>query len=224
MRTLKIFFKDKWLEIAVIAIGIQLITNAVSVFLGNRPLLTIFTAIGLILLIVLVTSAYDIMKTRNKIIGGGVDFNLKRRGIIFTIGLKSHDANSTAMKVIKKLSPHYCGFIGTDKTMEANIGKTIAQAIDLKEGFYREKSVDPTNIKEIKEDTIHLIQWMLDKGLSKCDIVVDITGGTAIMSVAAYIAADENKIDTQYIYSDFRDNKPVEGSQKALMVSKYETV
>lgn len=223
MRTLKIFFKDKWLEIAVIAIGIQLIINAVSVFLGNRPLLTIFTAIGLILLIVLVTSAYDIMKTRNKIIGGGVDFNVKRRGIIFTIGLKSHDANSTVMKVIKQLSPEYCGFLGTEKTFEAGIGRTIAKNVGLKEDFYREKAADPTNIKEIKDDTMHLIQWMIGKGLSKRDIVVDITGGTAIMSVATYIAADENKIDTQYIYSDYRDNKPVEGSQKGLTVSKYET-
>lgn len=223
MRTLKIFFKDKWLEIAVIAIAIQLITNVVSVFLGNRPLLTIFTAIGLILLIVLVTSAYDIMKMRSKIIGGEVDFNIKRRGIIFTIGLKSHDANSTVMKLIKQLSPEYCGFLGTEKTFEANIGKTIAKNVGLKEGFYREKAAHPTNIKEIKDDTVHLIQWMIDKGLSKRDIVVDITGGTAIMTVATYIAADENKIDTQYIYSDYRDNKPVEGSQNALTVSKYET-
>ena len=64
---------------------------------------------------------------------------------------------------------------------------------------------------------------MIDKGLSKDDIVVDITGGTAIMSIASYIAADENKIDTQYVYSEYRDNKPVEGSQKALMVSSYES-
>jgi hypothetical protein len=41
------------------------------------------------------------------------------------------------------------------------------------------------------------------------------------MSVASYIAADENQIDTQYIYSEYRDNKPIEGSQKALIVSRY---
>ncbi|MBW2662209.1 MAG: hypothetical protein JRD93_09525 [Deltaproteobacteria bacterium] len=222
MHTLKKFFKDKWLEIAIIAIAIQLITNAISVFLGNRPLLIMFTAIGLILLIVLVTSASDAMKATNKIIGG-VDLNIQRRGIIFTIGLKSHDANSTIMKVIKKLSPQYCGFIGTDRTIKANIGKTIAQSAGLQEHFYREKSVDPTNIREIREDTMHIIQWMLDNGLSTNDLVVDITGGTAIMSVAAYIAADEKRVDTQYIYSKYRDNKPVDGSQKALMVSRYET-
>lgn len=223
MNTLKVFFKDRWLEIAIIAFGIQLITNAVSIFLGNSPLLILLTATGLILIVVLVTSAYDVIKTKNKIVGEGVDFSLKRRGIIFTIGLKSHNDNSTVIKAIKELSPQYCGFIGTDKTIEANIGKTIAHTIGLEENFYREKAVNPNNIREIREDTIHLIQWLLDKGLATNEIVVDITGGTAIMSVAAYIAADEKRVDTQYIYSDYRNNKPVEGSQKALMVSKYET-
>ncbi|MDN3515856.1 MAG: hypothetical protein NG747_15885 [Candidatus Brocadia sp.] len=223
MHALKIFFKEKWLEIVVIAIFIQLITNAIFAYFGNKPLLIICSATVLLLLTFFVINVYENIKAKKKVIGGGVDFSIKRRGIIFTIGLRSHDINSTVMKVIKKLSPQYCGFIGTEKTLEANVGKTIAQTVDLKKDFYREKSVDPTNIKEIKEDTIHLIQWMVDKGLSKKDIVIDITGGTAIMSVAAYIAADENRIDTQYIYSDFRDNKPMEGSQKALMISKYET-
>jgi len=222
MYTLKHFLKDKWLEIFIIAIGIQLMTNAVCIFFGNRPLLILMTAIVLLLLVILATSGYDIIKTKKKIIGECIDLNVKRRGVVFTIGLKSHDANSTVMKVIKKLSPEYCGFIGTKKTFESYVGKTIAQNVGLKEDFYKEKVVDPTNIKEIKDDTIHLIQWMLDKGLARSDVVVDITGGTATMSVAAYIAADENRIDTQYIYSEYLDNKPVEGSQKALMVSRYE--
>ncbi len=221
MYTLKAFCKSKWLEIAVVAIGIQLMTNAVSIFLGNRPLLIIVTAIGLILLIALVTSASDLMREKYKTIGEGDALAVKRRGIIFTVGLRSHDSNSTVIKVIKKLTPQYCGFIGTEKTFENNVGKTVAQNVGLKENFYREKAVHPTNIKEIKEDTVHLIQWMIDRGLSKDDIVVDITGGTAIMSVASYIAAAENQVDTQYIYSEYRDNKPIEGSQKALIVSRY---
>jgi hypothetical protein len=223
MYTLKIFFKSKWLEIAIVAISFQLITTAISIFLGNRPLLIMFTAVGLILLIVLVTSAAEAMKGKSKKEFIGNPLNINRKGIIFTIGLKSHSANSTVMKVIEKMSPQYYGFIGTEQTFAANIGQPIAQSIGLKEGCYREKAVDPTNIREIKEDTTHLIQWMIDKGLSKDDIVVDITGGTAIMSIASYIAADENKIDTQYVYSEYRDNKPVEGSQKALMVSSYES-
>lgn len=222
MNTLKIFFKSKWLEIAIVAIAFQLITNAVSIFLDNKPLSLLLTAIGLILLIVLVTSSYDAIKEKKRSIDTGNALDIKRKGIIFTIGLKSHEPNSTVIKVIKKLNPQYCGFIGTDKTFEANIGRIIAETNNLKENYYREKAVDPTNINEINEDTIHLIRWMLDQGLSKNDIVVDITGGTAIMSIASYIAADENKIDTQYIYSEFRDNKPIEGSQKALIVSRYE--
>lgn len=163
------------------------------------------------------------MRRNRRIIDDGNALEKGRKGIIFTIGLKSNEVNSPAMKVVSKLKPQYLGFIGTEKTIEANIGKTIAESNGTKSEYFREKSVDPTNVKEIKEDADHLIQWMLANGLSKEDIVVDLTGGTAIMSVASYIAADENKIDTQYIYSDFRDNKPVDGTQKALMISSYAT-
>lgn len=222
MHTVTSFFKQKWLEIAIVAIAIQLITNAFSIFLGNNPLLIFLTALGLILVIVLVTITLDAMRRNRRIIGVGNALEKRRKGIIFTVGLKSNEVNSPAMKVVDKLKPQYLGFIGTEKTIEVNIGKTIAETNGMKSEYFREKSVDPTNVKEIKEDVDHLIQWMLANGLSKEDIVVDLTGGTAIMSVAAYIAADENKVDTQYIYSDYRDNKPVDGTQKALMVSSYE--
>lgn len=223
MYTLKAFFKSKWLEIGIIAISFQLVTNAVSIFLENKPVSLVLTAIGLIFLIVLVTSAYDAVRSGDRTIGDGEAIEIKRRGVIFTVGLKSHEANSIVMKAIKKMSPQYCGFIGTDKTFGSNIGKIIAQTFNLGEEFYREKAVDPTNVREIKEDTVHLIHWMIDRGLSKEEIVVDVTGGTAIMSVASYMAADENKVDTQYIYSEYRDNKPIEGTQKALIVSRYAT-
>jgi len=223
MHTLRNFFRDRLLEIVIVGIGLQCLIGAILLFFENRPFLLMLIAISLILLAGLVTAASDIVKTRKKIIGDVFDPKMKRKGVIFTLGLKSHDVKSPAMKVIRQLSPQYCGFIGTKKTFDANIGRTIAQAADLKEDFYREKEVYPANIKEIKEDTVHLIQWMLDEGLSRSDIVVDITGGTAIVSLAAYMAADEYRIDTQYIYSEeYRDNQPVDGSQKAILVSRYE--
>jgi hypothetical protein len=221
MYTITNFVRNKWLEIAIVAFAIQLITNAFSIYLGNNPLLIFLTALGLILVIVLVTITLDAMRRDRRIIDGGNALEKRRKGVIFTIGLKSNEISSPAMKVVGKLKPQYLGFIGTEKTIEANIGRTIAETNGTKSEYFREKSVDPTNVKEIKEDVDHLIQWMLANNLSKEDIVVDLTGGTAIMSVASYIAADENKIDTQYIYSDYRDNKPVDGTQKALMISSY---
>jgi len=223
MYTVANFVKNKWLEIAIVAVAIQLITNAFSIFLGNNPLLIFLTALGLILVIVLVTIILDAMRRSRRIIGVENALEKGRKGVIFTIGLKSNEVNSPAMKIVDKLKPQYLGFIGTEKTIEANIGKTIAETNGIKSEYFREKSVDPTNVKEIKEDADHLIQWMLANGLSKEDIVVDLTSGTAIMSVASYIAADENKIDTQYIYSDYRDNKPVDGTQKVLTISSYAT-
>lgn len=58
------------------------------------------------------------------------------------------------------------------------------------------------------------------KNVNKDDIVVDITGGTAVMSCGAFVAAKEDGIDVQYIYSDydFNQNKVLPDTQKALIV------
>lgn len=219
MRIFIKFIKEKLLEIAVIAIVVQLVTGAFMISLGNSPILIGFSAIVLVLLIVLASTIYDVL-SRRKVVGKGDAINIKRKGIIFTVGLKSHEADRPLMKVIRNSSFQYYGFIGTEKT--SGVVRAIVQAAGLIEDSYREKKVVPTNILETTQDTTHLILWMIEKGLSKNDIVVDLTGGTSIMSVAAYIAADENKIDTQYVFSDYDEsNKPINGKQEAVLVSKY---
>jgi hypothetical protein len=35
-----------------------------------------------------------------------------------------------------------------------------------------------------------LIDWMIDRGLEPADVLVDITGGTKLMSVCAFLAAE----------------------------------
>ncbi|ODS30934.1 MAG: CRISPR-associated protein [Candidatus Scalindua rubra] len=222
MYTLTSFIKEKWLEIAIIAIAIQLITNAFSIFLENKPVVIASAAIALLLVVAIVVSVSSIIQSKRRKIGEGKALSIKRKGVIFTIGFTSHLSNSPALKVIKTLRPQYCAFIGTQQTLESQVGKSIAKAANIGKDEYREKAVEPTNIREIKEDTEHLINWMLDQGLSLKDIVVDITSGTSIMSIAAHIASDERTVDTQYVYSEYKDNKPVPETQKALLVSKYE--
>ncbi len=222
MSTLKNFFKNKWLEIAVVAIAFQLITNAVSIFLNNKPLALILTAVGLILLIVLVTSAYDAVTGRKKIESFvDTNFNINRKGIIFTLGISSHLPSSAQMKVMNTLKPQLVGFLTTsDIETNRNVVEHIVTAKNLSNDRFRKKEVDPTNIKEIRESTSHVIEWML-KSISRKDIVVDITGGTAVMSCGAYQAAEEYGVDVQYIFSDYdyNQNKVISDTQKALIVS-----
>lgn len=227
MSTIRIFFKNKWLEIAVVAIAFQLITNAVSIFLNNKPLALILTAVGLILLITLVTYTYDAVMGRKKI-KSFIDknFNINRKGIIFTLGISSHLPTSAQMKVINTLKPQLVGFLTTNE-IETNrhVVEQIVNAKNLSNDNYRNRVVDPTNIKEIKESTSHIIEWML-QSITREDIVVDITGGTAVMSLGAYQAAEEYGIEVQYIFSDYdyNQNRVIPNTQKALIVSSKRNV
>ncbi len=222
MRILRAFFRDKWLEIAIVAICFQLITNAVSMLLGNSPIVIILFALGILLMIAVVTSGAEMIRTRRRLVGEALALDMLRKGIIFTVGLRSHQEDSTVLKVFRALKPEFCGFLGTSRTEKDRVVEGIVEKVGLAPDRYKTISVDPINIRGIKDDTAHLIRWLLSQGLSEREIAVDLTGGTAIMSVAAFMAADELKVDTQYIASEFdQSNKPIPGTQRALVVSSY---
>lgn len=222
MKSLRNFFREKWLEVAITALVFQLLTSSLTIFLGNKPWIIVLIAIGLILIIITIMVASELISKRKRPIVT-VDTSLtqfKRKGIIFTVGLKSNEPNSPVIKIITELKPEFCGFLETELTRKNEIVESIIQNLGLDDSKCRIKIVDPTNIKEIRDDTEHLIDWMLKEGLSKDAVVVDLTGGTAVMSVAAYMAAAGKGVPSQYIYSEYRDNSPVEGTQKALIIGQ----
>ena len=221
MHQLKVFMREKFLEIIIIAIVIQLLTNTLSNIFGDRPLAIVLIALILFISVFGIMAISERLRSKRRVIGEDIALKMNRRGIIFTIGLNSHNSNGPVTKVINTLKPELLGFIGTNSTEKARVVESLIQSFGLKPEQYRSKTVDPTNIKEIKDDTAHLIDWMQSQGLSSEEIVIDLTGGTAVMSVAAFMATDERKIDAQYIFSEYRENKPIEGSQKALLVSHF---
>jgi hypothetical protein len=222
MGLLQRFIQEKWLEIAIVAICFQLLTSGVALYLGDRPLTLIVTALMVLLLIAVGTVAVEQWRARNRITGGEFHWGTEvKKGLIFTLGLRSHEDSGTVMKMIRTIKPTYLGFIATQATAKNNVTASIVNKCGLKDGEWREKMVEPTNVTEIRDDTKHLINWMLSLGVSSSEILIDLTGGTAVVSVGAFMAADEAKVDTVYVYSDFKDNKPIEGSQRPLRIASY---
>ncbi|MBI3013668.1 MAG: hypothetical protein HYY65_01080 [Candidatus Tectomicrobia bacterium] len=222
MRILRAFFREKWLEIAIVAICFQLITNAVSVLLGNRPEVIVLLALAILLLVAVVASGADMIRSHRALVGEALALDIPRRGVIFTVGLRSHEDDSTVLKVFRALRPEFCGFLGTNRTERERVVEGIVEKVGLGLDRYKMISVDPTNLRSIRDDIAHLIRWLQSKGLDERAMVVDLTGGTAIMSVAALMAADDLRVDSQYIASEFdANNKPIPGTQRALVVTSY---
>lgn len=220
MSSLGRYFQERWLEIAVIGVGLPLFVLAVGELVHRPGLLFLLTA-AFFVLVVLVSW---LTERRNRpTIGGAKEWEhvRGRDGVILTLGLKSHEDGSTVLKVLREARPRVAAFVGTKATAAAKIGETVARKAGLNEGAWCERTVNPTDVDDVRANVHHLIGWVEGKGVARSRLLVDLTGGMAVASVGAYIAAADTKVDTIYVVSDYQDNKPVEGSQRVLPISSY---
>jgi len=190
---------------------------ALSAAMLGQWLLAIGVLLGGILVMVLIYMLAERIarRPRRRHVGENVAFKLPRRGIIFTVGRQVE----TITFALDRQQPELVGLICTDATED------FADAVIERMGNTdrtRKRLVDPQNIREIRNTTDALIDWLLERGLSPREIVVDVTGGMTTMSVGVFSAADERRIDSQYIKSDFDErNRPIPGTQEGVFVVRY---
>ncbi|MCA1592024.1 MAG: hypothetical protein LC754_05120 [Acidobacteria bacterium] len=224
MNNLRQFFADKALELLVAGVCLQLALAAVAVWLANSPAIMLLLALSVLLLLFVFTGVKELRARRKRPqIGGEEALQVPRKGVIFTLGLHSAKPGSVVYLVVDKLKPEFIGFLGTPETEKAEVVKTLCRALELPEGKCKSESWKPTAIREGKIKTGLVLDWMLEQYVSESNVVLDLTGGTATMSVAAFMAAEERRIDCQYIYSKFdvSKNQIVPGSQEAILITHY---
>jgi hypothetical protein len=153
-----------------------------------------------------------------------------RRGVIFTLGPRSANRASVVHQVIDALrgieggvKPEFLGFLGTPQTDQAGIVELLCDDLTIPPVNVKSETCEPTDVFEGKAKAALIIEWIFRQGLNERDIVLDLTGGKATMSVAAFIAADEKRIDSQYIDSqyDSEKNQIKPGSQKQILITRY---
>ena len=210
------FFRRNIMEIFFMALIFPIITGIIISQLGNYWF-------GMIILIILITFGIYIFEKKqsgsNQISqDGALKFN--RRAVVFTVGLKSHHDGSPLKKVLSKLHPEYCAFLSTKATIESGVVKSIVTEFKIPEERYIDKVVNESDIENIRDKTVECLNWFRGRGVMNGNIVVDITGGNVVVSVAAYMGAMKRMVDTQYIYSEFDKelNQPLPNTQKAVLI------
>jgi hypothetical protein len=222
MRKLRKFFSEKAVELLVAGVILQFAVPGISTWMGNRPALMLISASALLLLLFAFLGLKEIWDSDPPDIGKQMAFRTPRRGVIFTLGFHSAKKSSVVYLVNEKLKPELVGFLGTPQIED--VVKVILQELKVKEGKYKTESWSPSEIRDGKVKTSLVIDWMLNCGLKEEDIVVDLTGGTATMSIAAFMAAEEKRIDCQYILSEYdAKNQFIDGSQKPILITNYTT-
>jgi hypothetical protein len=209
------FMQIGWVKGLITLVFIQAIVNA------------IFTFNPSILLVVLLTEAtilaavYVALRIRGRqkspLRGENTAFLHQRRGLIFTVG----GQDDTLRMSLAQQKPEFIGFICSDKTKER--GYQLLRELCIDADHYKLEEVDPLNIHEIRIKVELILEWMAGKGLQMEDIAVDITGGTKTMTIGAFSVSEDKEIDSQYIFCrEYLNNKCVDGTQVALLISDFE--
>ncbi|HEX8137545.1 MAG TPA: hypothetical protein VF544_08145 [Pyrinomonadaceae bacterium] len=224
MRSLILMLKEKGVELLLGGL-IGFVFGIIPVIVGNSSNALLIIALVFAVLLLVYFWVRDYRRTQDNLtLGDMLAFKKVRRGVIFTLGLHSAERGSTIYLVHKALQPEYIGFLGTPQT--ESVVKAIVRELNLKDGTYKTEAWELTEIEEGKTKTSLVIDWMRKQGLRESEMVLDITGGTATMSVAAFIAAQERRIDCQYIQSRYDEikNVHVEESQKPVLITNYSHV
>jgi hypothetical protein len=225
MHLLLKMLQDKWVE------ALLLVFWPSAIFLvlpGGDPTVIAIVVLGGLISIVVVVELHQrlsrkLRERRAPRIGEDAVFQTARRGVVFTLGLHSAKADSVARLVLTNLEPEFVGFLGTPETDKQGIAATLSDDFKLPSEKVKCETWDPIEVGEGKIKTGLVIDWMRRQGLDENSIVLDLTGGTVTMSIAAFMAAEERHIDSQYIGSEFDKvrNLVIPNSQKPILITRY---
>ena len=188
----------------------------------SRAVLAILIGAGFLLIAVLVITlkalAHIFVRRIAPRIGESQAFSVKRRAIIFTVGKQG----DTIEVCITHQKPEYVGFICTNGSEQCADSLIASLGLDAQKCFKR--IVDPWNVSEVVEKTNHILSALMGIGIEATDMAFDITGGFTTMSIGVFIVAEEHRIDSQYVRSEYDDHgKRLPNTEDAVFISRYLT-
>jgi hypothetical protein len=199
-------------ELVLDLIGQKTKAKLVAIIIGG--VLVIF----FIVLALRALAAIFIRRTGARI-GGSQAFSVPRKGIIFTVGKQSDTINLC----LRHQKPEFVGFLCTEGSEQ--YANNLISTFHLDADHCTKQIADPWNINDVRKKSHELLFWMMQKHLSSTEIVFDITGGLTTMSVGMFMIAQENRIDSQYVKSDYDDKgKRLPGTEEAVFISSYRAV
>jgi len=135
------------------------------------------------------------------------------QGIIFTVSRKE-----VPLWVIKQINPMAIGLLSSESSRNAAQDiRVFAQQMGT---LIIEEEVinDPDDPAEVNRKAKKIMHELKDKGLD--EMAMDITGGKTPMSLGAFMAAEEMGVDSIYVTTEYKDNKPDITTAKIKAISQ----
>ena len=120
--------------------------------------------------------------------------------------------------MMKKYQPRSIGLIGSNEVSDS-LKKIKEEAEKLEINVYCRSLVD-TDVDVVtraKHETLEIIQELLKAG--SYHLALDITGGKTPMSIGAFLAAEEEGIDSLYVTAKYDKGRPVNETIKTILLS-----
>lgn len=220
MRILRDFLRQRYLEIVILYVAVQLLLVPLTGWLDEHAWVSVLLAFLVLGVLALLLDHAERRRRRRESLGHVASLEQPgRRAVIILLSPLDY-SESVCQLVMEHEGITHVGFLSTAKveieghlegyrSRAASLGKTLAVA-----------TCDPDDVRDIGVQTRSLIDRMMRvHGLGKHEIVVDITHGTTIMSVGAFIAADQVGLECRYLASDVdAHGRRVEGTQRAVIL------
>lgn len=207
------FMRFHWLKILVTYVMVPSSINAIYSLNPTILMWTFLIELGLVAIAVIAMALYN--RRSHSSHSRNEAFQVPRKGMIFTVG----NQLDTIRFAIDHQKPKFIGLICSAETEgKANM---LKDEIGLDEEHVMKKEVDPKNIDDIRAMTISILNWFRSKGLHESEIAVDITGGLTTMSAGAFDACEKQKIDSQYIFSKYVNNKVIMDTKDAILFAQH---
>jgi hypothetical protein len=215
MKRLINFIKTRWEEILILGVFLQLFVWTLTT--GNL-LIILAVSTSAILLVVLVYIAVERVGHRKtqKVRGESTAFTIPRRGLIFTIGKQT----DTVAFALENQKPDFIGLLCTD--VSEPFADDLITTFSYDSEHVRKRIVNPYDIRETHQISNLLIDWMLEQKLGSHEIAVDVTGGLTTLSVGVFSAADDRRIDSQYIRSKYdSQNRVIPNTMEGVFITRF---
>lgn len=216
MNRLKIFLRARWEELLIWGLAVNLTAWALTTGSLILVLITI-ASVGLAIFLVYVLIERAGIRQARKVIGENTAFKIARKGILFTVGKQT----DTIAFAIENQKPDHIGLI-CSHISEPFADELISRFNYIPEETARKRIVDPFEIREIHQVTNLLMDWMSKMGITTGQMVVDVTGGMTTMSVGVFSTAEDRRVDSQYIRSQYDEqNHVIKDTMEGVFVTHY---
>ena len=164
----------------------------------------VFAATGITAGLILAIRELPVLFHRSTVVVNGWSAS-RRTALICTISDRSGASDELIPVIVEQLKKRGAitclGLIGTAETQEGGTAKTIVERLENVQNLQvKEVPCDPFDLKDTQIMAQSLITWATTScGIPHDQILLDVTGGTSVMTLGAYLAAQEAGIDVEYV-------------------------